>query len=147
MPKPITPLVGCDVFVVNERAEVLLIKRADNGYWALPGGCQDLGETPKECAVRECKEESGYEVEITELLGVYSSMCYEYENYPWKDNEFCHLLFRAKVTGGQPMTSSETTEIGWFRQSKIPALSDGHDVRIKFGFASISNPKAKPHFE
>lgn len=64
MPKPITPLVGADTFVVNERGEVCLIKRADNGLWALPGGCQDLGETPEHCAVREFREETGLEVRV-----------------------------------------------------------------------------------
>lgn len=46
MAKPITPLVACDVFVLNESGQVLLIQRSDNGFWALPGGCHDLGETP-----------------------------------------------------------------------------------------------------
>ncbi|MBX2996033.1 MAG: NUDIX domain-containing protein [Bdellovibrionaceae bacterium] len=147
MPKPITPLVGCDAFVLNEKNEVLLIQRADNGFWALPGGCHDLGETPKECAERECREESGYEVEVVELLGVYSSNRYAYVNYPWKDNEFCHVLYRAKLVGGSAKTSSETTKVGWFREDQIPPLSDGHDVRIRQGFWAAKNPHLKPFFE
>lgn len=147
MPKPITPLVGCDVFVLNEKSQVLLVKRSDNGFWCLPGGCHDLGETPKECAERECREESGYEVEVTDLLGVYSSNRYEYINYPWKENEFCHVLYRAKLVGGQPLTSNETTQVKWFSESEIPSLSDGHDVRIRFGFESARNPNIKPYFE
>jgi 8-oxo-dGTP pyrophosphatase MutT (NUDIX family) len=43
-------MVGSDVFIVNEDRKVLLIQRADNKLWALPGGCHDLGETPKKCA-------------------------------------------------------------------------------------------------
>lgn len=147
MPKPITPLVGCDVFVLNEKSEVLLIQRADNGFWALPGGCHDLGETPKECAISECREESGYHVQVTELLGVYSSNRYDYVNYPWKENEFCHVLYRAELTGGSATLSSETTNVGWFAEDKIPPLSDGHDVRIEFGFAKSKNPALKPYFE
>lgn len=147
MPKPITPLVGCDVFVLNEKSEVLLIQRADNGLWALPGGCHDLGETPRECAERECREESGYEVEVTDLLGVYSSNCYEYVNYPWKENEFCHILFRAKLTGGKPKTSSESIKVGWFNKLNLPLFSDGHEVRVHYGFAMASNNKLKPYFE
>lgn len=123
MPKPITPLVGCDVFVLNEKFEVLLIQRSDNGFWALPGGCHDLGETPRECAERECREESGYEVEVTDLLGVYSSNCYEYINYPWKENEFCHILFSAKLVGGAPETSSRSFLILKLRTTFLPTLS------------------------
>jgi ADP-ribose pyrophosphatase YjhB (NUDIX family) len=147
MPKPVTPLVGCDVFILNEKSEVLLIKRSDNGLWALPGGCQDLGETPKECAERECREESGYMVEVTELLGVYSSKCYPYVYYPWKENEFCHLLFRGKLLGGHARISTETTQVAWFLESELPKFSDGHEVRVRFGFEFSRTSKLKPHFE
>jgi ADP-ribose pyrophosphatase YjhB (NUDIX family) len=147
MPKPVTPLVGCDVFILNEKNEVLLIRRADNGYWALPGGCQDLGETPADCAIREAREETGYEVELTELLGVFSSQCYEYKNYPWKDNEFSHVMFAARIIGGSPTLSSETTEIAWFSEEKIPALSDGNAPRIQWGFRKKKEPGLPAHFE
>lgn len=147
MPKPITPLVGCDVFVLNERSEVLLIQRADNGLWALPGGCHDLGETPQECAERECLEESGYKVKVTDLLGVFSSNRYEYVHYPWKENKFCHLLFRAKLIGGEVRISDESTKVGWFAESALPKFSDGHEVRVRFGFEAKRNPDAKPYFE
>ena len=82
MPRPLTPFVGCDVFLPDPAGRVLLIRRRDNGFWALPGGCQDLGETPAECARRECREETGLEVQITRLLGVFSSKRYERVNYP-----------------------------------------------------------------
>lgn len=147
MPKPITPLVGCDVFVLNQKNEVLLIKRSDNGFWALPGGCHDLDETPKNCAIRECLEESGYQVEVTELLGVFSSNCYEYVNYPWKENQFTHIMFRAHVVGGEAKTSSETSQVGWFAEDSIPPLTDGHKPRIQVGFAATRNPNKKPYYE
>jgi ADP-ribose pyrophosphatase YjhB (NUDIX family) len=137
MPKPITPFCGCDVFVNDTSNRVLLIRRSDNGVWALPGGCQNLGETPQECAIRECSEESGYLVRTEALLGVWSSMRYEYVNYPWKDNQFTHILFHAVIVGGSPKTSDESTEIGWFAEDELPALSDGHAPRIQYGFRYI----------
>lgn len=137
---------AADVFVLNSENKVLLVKRTDNGFWCLPGGKQDLGETPAECAARECFEESGYKVKITGLLGVYSSQCYPYINYPWKDNEFCHVVYRAEIIGGEATLSSETSEIAWFAENEIPQLSDGHDVRIKQGF-KMRNEKLNGHFE
>jgi len=71
MPKPVTPLVGCDAFVLNEQKQVLLIKRVDSDLWALPGGFHDLGETPAKCAARECLEETGYNIEVIRLLGFF----------------------------------------------------------------------------
>lgn len=147
MPKPITPFVGCDVFVVNENNQVLLIRRSDNNLWALPGGSQDLGETPAEGAMRECLEETGYNVKITELLGVFSSSRYEYVHYPWKENEFTHILFRAEIIGGSPQTSEESLEIRWFSHEALPSLSDGHDIRIQYGFRYLEYPTLVGFFE
>lgn len=147
MPAPITPLVGCDVFILNSENKLLLIQRADNGLWALPGGCHDLGETPKQCAERECFEETGYKVTCTDLIGVYSSNCYEYVHYPWKENEFTHLFFLAKLDGGVKTTSSETTDVSWFDENELPHLSDGHGIRIKDGWNFISNKDFRPYFE
>ena len=87
--KPVTPLVGVDVFIPDSESRVLLIKRTDNGFWCTPGGSQDLGETPEECGVREVLEETGFEITINRLLGVFSSLKYESVNYPWKgENTF-----------------------------------------------------------
>jgi ADP-ribose pyrophosphatase YjhB (NUDIX family) len=147
MPKPITPLCGCDVFISDTDGRVLLIRRSDNGFWALPGGCQNLGETPAECAVRECKEESGYVVRIKDLLGVWSSLRYEYVNYPWKDNQFTHVLFQAEIIGGASSISDESTQIGWFAESELPPLSDGHAPRIKYGFQFLRGEAGRAYFE
>ena len=140
MPKPVTPFVGCDVFIMDEAARVLLIRRRDNGFWALPGGCQDLGETPAECARRECLEETGLAVRLTRLLGVFSSRRYPYVNYPWKDNEFCHLLFQAVETGGTLRATDETTEAAYFAEGELPVLSDGHGPRVAVGFRAMREP-------
>ena len=147
MAKPITPLVGCDVFVTDEKGRILLIKRADNGYWGLPGGCQNLSETPREAAERECQEETGFKVEATTLLGVFSSKCYPYEVYPWKDNEFCHIFFAARVVSGSLQCSDETPEVGWFDLHKLPPLSDGNLPRIEFGFRWLEGREKLAHFE
>jgi ADP-ribose pyrophosphatase YjhB (NUDIX family) len=147
VPKPITPLVGCDVFVLNENKEVLLIQRVHSKFWALPGGFHDLGETPKACAERECFEETGFHVTATEVLGIYSSNCYEYKNYQWKDNEITHLLFKAQLEGGESTPSAETPQVGWFKENELPAIFDGHAVRIQQGFKHHRDSFTKPHFE
>lgn len=147
MPRPVTPFVGCDVFVTDDAGRVLLIRRHDDGLWAMPGGCQDLGETPAECACRECLEESGFIVRIERLLGVFSSTCYEYVHYPWKDNEFTHLLFQAVITGGEARTSDESTEIGFFPADGLPPLSDGHLPRLEHAFQCLLDPGRPPYFE
>ena len=147
MPRPITPFVGCDVFIADDAGRVLLIRRQDNGFWALPGGCQDLGETPAECACRECEEETGLKVRLVKLLGAFSSTRYEYVNFPWKDNEFCHLLFHAVIVSGEPRRSDETIDIGYFSPAALPPLSDGHQPRLEHAFRALADPTLPPFFE
>jgi ADP-ribose pyrophosphatase YjhB (NUDIX family) len=96
MPEPLTPKIGCDSFVVNERNEVCLIRRADNGLWAMPGGYQDLGETPAECAAREFHEETGYQIRIVGLLGAFSSLRYPSKMNLTRNREITHLLFQGE---------------------------------------------------
>ena len=113
----------------------------------MPGGCNDLGESAKECAIREVFEESGYNVEIKELMGIFSSTKYEYINYPWKETEFCHVLFSGEIAGGSAQTSDETTEVKWFGKDEIENLSDGQEERIEFAWKKYFNPSVVPYFE
>ena len=147
MPRPVTPFVGCDVFVVDAQSRVLLVRRQDNGFWALPGGCQDLGETPAECARRECREETGFEVSVSRLLGVFSSQRYEHVNYPWRDDEFTHLLFAGEITGGHAAACAETLAVAFFEECGLPPLSDGHAPRVLAGYRALRGEGSTPHFE
>jgi ADP-ribose pyrophosphatase YjhB (NUDIX family) len=147
MPTPITPLVGADVFVPDERGRVLLIRRADNGMWALPGGFHDLHETPATCAVRECLEETGLSIRIVRLLGVFSSNRYAEVNYPHKGGKYVHILFLGERTAGAPKITSEAREIGFFGADEIPSLSDDHAPRIELGFRSLSDHSMLSYFE
>src|SRR5260370_23032613 len=61
-----------NVAVNNDLGELLLIRRTDNDNWALPGGGVDIGEAVPQAAVRETREESGIECEITGLSGIYT---------------------------------------------------------------------------
>lgn len=141
-----TPFVGCDTFISNERGQVLLIQRSDNQKWALPGGSQNRGETMRDCAIRETFEETGLRIEVTDLLGIYSSMNYEAKNYPYPKRDYCHVVFMGKITGGSLSNSEETLTAKWFSENQLPDFSDGHDVRVKKGFAFMRGD-TKPHFE
>ena len=148
MSRTITPLVGCDTCIADaSRTRVLLIRRADNGFWALPGGFVELHETPAQCAARECLEETGLQVRVTRLLGVFSSQCYEQVNYPHKGGVYCHILFLGEVVEGAPRTTDEAREIGWFAAHELPPMSDGHLPRVQIGFAAIRDASAPAHFE
>ena len=147
MPVPITPMVGADTFVLNDKTQVCLVRRSDNGLWALPGGHQDLGETSKQCAVREFFEETGFQIEIISLIGIFSSLLYSQSTNVNRGKEVVHLLFAGRLKSGKQTPSEETPEIGWFSEDTLPRFSDGHEPRVKFGFEWFRNPAMQAHFE
>lgn len=147
MPAPVTPLVGCDTFILDASNRVLLIQRADNGFWALPGGFVDVHESPAVCAARECLEETGLEVRITRLLGVFSSCCYPHANYPHYDRAYCHVLFQGKIVGGHARVTEEAKRVEWFDENNLPHMSDGHAPRVVVGFETLRNENRTPYFE
>jgi 8-oxo-dGTP diphosphatase len=101
-------MVAADIIIEYEDGSIVLIKRANEPYkdhWALPGGIMDPDETIEETAVREAKEETGLEVELMKLVGVYSK--------PGRDERgrSVSVCYAAKVTGGQLKADTDAKEI------------------------------------
>jgi ADP-ribose pyrophosphatase YjhB (NUDIX family) len=71
-PKASTLVPSVNVVVINGVVDILLIRRTDNGNWALPGGAIDLGESVAQAAAREMLEEAGIECVVTGIVGTYS---------------------------------------------------------------------------
>src|SRR4051794_13569658 len=123
-----TPAVGCDVFVHDTDFRVLLVQQRASGAWSLPGGAQDFGETPAQCAARECLEETGYQVLVTDLIGVFSTL--NIDELPRGDLEYVSMLFFGEIVAGEPRLSDEISSIDWYYQTSLPKLSHGHLKRI-----------------
>lgn len=110
---------GCIIF--DEQGRLLLQKRSDCEKWGFLGGMVEFGESVEETAVREIKEESGLEVEITSLYGVYSKYFAEYTNGD-KAQPIVHL-FKAKIIGGKLIDQNdETLALKYFDLEDIPPL-------------------------
>jgi 8-oxo-dGTP pyrophosphatase MutT (NUDIX family) len=107
------PVAAAIIF--DETGEkVLLTQRSDNGRWCLPGGAMDPGESAEEACVREAMEETGLEVRVTRLVGIYTSPDVIIE---YSDGDRCQqvaMIFEAKVIGGELRLSDETTDYGYF---------------------------------
>ena len=133
--------VGCSATVLDEMGRMLLVRRADNGRWAVPGGYMEPGESVAEACAREVKEECGLEVDVQELIAVYSSpdhlLVYEDGN-KW---QLIILHFYVEVIGGVLTVSDETTEVKFFAQEETAVLNLGEwdQQRVQDGFKFTGN--------
>ena len=96
-------IVSAATITFNDKGEILLIKGPHRG-WEMPGGQVEEGESLHEAAIRETKEESGIDIEITKFCGVFQNV----------KRSICNTLFLAKAIGGTPTTSAESLEVGFF---------------------------------
>jgi len=102
--------ISCSA-VIERGGEYLMARRRDIGWWNLPGGGLEAGETVEQGLAREAREEVGVEIRIIRLVGVYSK--------PQK-NEVV-LTFLCKLADDTPPTTSdEVSEVGWFRADALP---------------------------
>ena len=109
---------GC---IFNDRGEVLLQRRGDCDQWGFPGGTVELGETPQMAAVREVKEETGLDVLVGELIGIYTDFDVVCSN----GDQFQSILiaYELTVTGGELFCDQqETKELKYFALTDAPEL-------------------------
>lgn len=112
---------GC---VLDDRGRVLLQKRGDSGKWGFPGGAIEIGETPEMAAVREVKEETGLDVSVGRLIGVYTDPDITYPNGDRAQSIVIAYELRA-VGGGPSCDKEETLELRYFSAEEKPRLFTG----------------------
>lgn len=130
--------VGCSAIIFDQhREKILLTRREDNNQWCLPSGGMESGESATEACIREVEEETGLQVTIKRLIGVYTT---PHELIVYQDgNKFqlVALCFEAKIRGGELRLSCETTECGYFSYQEIQELDLllNHRQRIKDAYS------------
>jgi ADP-ribose pyrophosphatase YjhB (NUDIX family) len=133
-----------NVAVSDEHGRLLLMRRTDNDNWALPGGAMDCGETMAQAATRETREETGIDCEITGLVGIYTNpghvILYTSNG---EVRQECSFVFAARVTGGQPTPSSESSEVRWVTPDDIDDYVMHPSMRERVGH--VLEERAKPH--
>lgn len=130
--RPVCPRCGQVVFLDPKVAAVVLISLDGKlvlvrrgiepalGRWSFPSGYVDRGERVEDAAVREVLEETGLEVEVNRLVGLYSS----------RGSAVILAVYSARVVGGRLRPGSEVQEVGLFDLDDLPPLPFPHDYRI-----------------
>jgi 8-oxo-dGTP diphosphatase len=111
-----TIMLTVDPIIITNQGEIVLIKRFFDpykDYWALPGGFVEYGETVEHAAIREAKEETGLDIKIEKLSGVYSD--------PKRDprGHSVSICFLCKAVGGELKTSEETQDVKAFSKKEL----------------------------
>jgi 8-oxo-dGTP pyrophosphatase MutT (NUDIX family) len=123
------------VFVRDGRGRVLLVRRADSGNWTLPGGMQDLGESITQTAVREVREETGLDVELTGLIGIYTDPGHVMAYDDGQVRQEFVILFSGKVISGTEAISEESTGLRWAEPADLDDLQIHPSVRLRLSHA------------
>jgi 8-oxo-dGTP diphosphatase len=124
--EPITPLLTVDALIIYQ-GKLVLIRRKNPPFensFALPGGFVEVGETVEEAAIREAKEETGLDIKLLKLLGVYSD--------PSRDprGHTISVCFLA-IGRGNLKAGSDAKDTGLFSLNEIPKLAFDHNKIIE----------------
>ena len=115
---------GC---IFNEEGEILLQRRGDSNQWGFPGGAIEIGETPQMAAIREAKEETGLDVKVGRIIGVYTDLDIRYAN--GDQAQSIVIAYELVPIGGELCCDqAETLELKYFSKNEKPELfTKSHD--------------------
>ncbi|WP_062984482.1 NUDIX domain-containing protein [Nocardia anaemiae] len=130
-PKANSLVPGGSALVVDERGAILMQRRSDSGNWSLPGGVMEIGETLERCVVRETKEESGLDIEITGLLGIYTDPEHIIAYADGEVRQEFNITFYGRVVGGRIMVSDESTEVRFLAPDELADVPVHDTVRLR----------------
>ncbi|MFD9945078.1 NUDIX domain-containing protein [Nonomuraea sp. NPDC059023] len=135
-PKPTSRKASASVFVKDDQGRVLMLRRTDNGLWTIPTGGVKKGETVAEAGVRECREETGPDIEIVGLVGVFSTpdhvIAYLKGGKVDEVRQPINVCLRAHVVGGEIRPEpAEAQEVRWVTPERLAGYNIHPAIRLR----------------
>lgn len=127
--------------VVDDRGRLLMIHRTDNNLWAIPGGGHDVGESISDTVVREVREETGIDVEVVELSGIYTNPQHVIAYSDGEVRQQFSMCFRARPVGGELRTSDESKAVRWVDPQDLDSLDIHQSIRLRITHGLADDPK------
>jgi ADP-ribose pyrophosphatase YjhB (NUDIX family) len=119
----ICPILGAVAAIFDDTGKILLMKRTDDQKWCMPCGLNEVGESPEQAAVREAFEETGLDVRVLELVGVYTLFpSAEYGLYT-----LVNTVYLCEVIGGKLQRSHEDLGLEYWALDEVPVWHSNHD--------------------
>lgn len=126
-------LVPAVAAVIRDEDGRLLVLQRPAGAYTLPAGAIEPGEAPETALVREVREETGFEIAVERLLGVFGGAAYRNRYANGDEVEFTVCLFACRMTGGAPMADGvEAERICWFAADELPPLETEYPRALLF---------------
>ncbi|MFJ7755901.1 NUDIX hydrolase [Peribacillus muralis] len=140
-----TPKVDVRSVVFRDN-RILMVRENTDGDWSLPGGWGDIGLTPSEVAVKEVKEESGFDVKAIKLLGVLDKKCHP---HPPSLYHVYKMFILCEIIGGQANEGIETSAVEFFAENELPSLSIARNTesQMELAFRHLHNPQEPVFFD
>lgn len=148
-------IVATGGFVENASGELLVVKTRREGQWVFPGGQVEVGENLTDGLTREVKEESGIDVTVSHLVGVYSNTA-TYEGHSGVKVVPTKVMFDfvCEPVGGELATSDETSDSRWVDKEEVldmvlaPALRERYQAYLDYdGIICYLDYVTRPQFE
>jgi 8-oxo-dGTP pyrophosphatase MutT (NUDIX family) len=138
-------LPSAAVVLYDERGRVLFCLHSDRNIWVTPGGLIEPGEQPAAAAIRETLEETGLEIQVTDILGVYGGEDLIID-YPNGDKAaYISIIFRGKITGGTlKPDGDEILDARYFTRDELMRVP--HSKWLGSAMPVLFQREAKPHF-
>lgn len=143
-PKANSIAVAVSVFIQDDKGRILMIRRTDNDLYSIPGGQLELGETLAQAAVREVREETGIECEISGVVGLYSNPSHIIAYDDGEVRQEFSVCFRGHVGGGELRTSNESKEVRWVEVGSLKHLNIHPSILLRVSH-SLEN-RQLPYF-
>lgn len=124
-------VVAVTAFIQDDSGRILMIRRTDNDLYAIPGGALELGETLTQTVQREVMEETGIDVQVTDMIGVYSDPEHVIEFTDGEVRQEFSICFRAAPAGGNLRTSNESKEVLWVAPGDLGELNIHPSIRLR----------------
>ena len=130
-PKPNSIHPAAAVALLNSNNEILLLHRRDNDMWTMPGGTIEFGESLSSCAIREVKEECGYDVIVTDVIGIYTNPNILVGYVDGEVRQEFTVVYKGEIVGGVLQIDNESYEGKWINIDEISDLSFAKSQRIR----------------
>jgi ADP-ribose pyrophosphatase YjhB (NUDIX family) len=124
-------VITTSAVVTDSQGRILLQRRADSGNWALPGGAMEMDESLTGSVVREVREETGYDIEVTGLIGTYTDPRHIIAYTDGEVRRQFNVCYTARIAGGRLAISDESTEIRFIDPGELESLPMHHTQRLR----------------